>query len=277
MILYNMSLFKENDEALLNALRNQLDSNSESESENSVQGNEATHSKDIDSTQTEQEVNSKPDIVEFDDDDSDLEVIVDLTADPDEEYIEDKPQDNTFSSSMIAVDDEEPTAPESEEYDFTLNFRLDGTDFQRIVTSNKTPLREALKSVIEKLEAEGKGLMIYSEDIALPLDQSPESLNLRPGTILNALSSSSAHIPPNNTDDFITIKVQDGNRKHGIQSFKINPKEPISSFKQLYAKEMGLHSTQKITLLFDGDPIGDDSTPEDVELEDDCIVDVIVN
>lgn len=271
-----MSLFKDNDEALLNALRNQFDNDSDSEEENNVQVDEATNFEDINSTQTEQEVHSKPDIVEFADDGPDLEDIIDLTADPDEEYIEEKPQDNTLSLSMITVDEEQPTAPESEEYDFTLNFRLDGTDFQRIVTSNKTPLRDAMKSVIEKLAAEGKGLMIYSEDIALPLDQSPESLNLRPGTILNALSALTAHIPSCETGEFITIKVQDGNRKHGVHSFRINPKEPIVKLKHLYAKELGLDSTQKITLLFDGDPVGDDSTPEDVELEDDCVVDVIV-
>lgn len=291
-----MSLFKEQDDLLFNALQDQFndeDSNDSSDQENTTfeSPDNTAVSPESDGLKVEK---TNSDTHVLDKQDEDQNAIIDLTQELDAN--KDQDQDTISDTNVITISDDEqstqptieqsiltvnesfqiPDTPEqSIDYEFTLNIRLDGTGFQQITTTYKTPLKVALKSIIDQLKQEGKGFVIFLEDNELSLNQSAESLNLRPGIILNALSLS--EIPPEvcDTSQFITVKLQDGNRKHTVE-FSINPKEPLLKLKQLYANQFGLESTENITLYFDGDAVGDESTPEDVELEDDCVVDVMV-
>lgn len=163
-----------------------------------------------------------------------------------------------------------------DDYDFNLKLTLAGC-YKQFKTTYKTKLRVALDSLISEVKAQGKNLTLCMNNETVSLEETPYSLSLTSATILKAIeiqcpSAKSSVCDPN----IINIKLQDGNRKH-TREFKINKHEPIVTLKELYAKEFNIDSTSRIKLMFDGDMVEDSDLPVDLEIEDDCVLDVMVN
>lgn len=160
-----------------------------------------------------------------------------------------------------------------DDLEFNLKLNLAGT-YKKFSTTYKTKLRDCLKEFIEELKSKGKDLVVMFKNEEVTLDQSPYSLKLRPASMLTAIEVNSVKTFTPNPNE-ITIKLQDGNRKH-TKEFRIIKDEPMAKLRQKYAQEFKLNPA-KIKFLFDGDLVGDDSTPEELEIEDDCVVDVMVS
>lgn len=159
---------------------------------------------------------------------------------------------------------------------FSLKLSLSGT-FKQFRTTYKACLSDILKDLINDLQSQGKELIITYKCKTVELGESPHSLNLSSGDILDAIEVSNKSIAANpvNSPDEITVKVQDGNRKH-TKEFRIFKNRPIVHLKQRYRKEFNLPDDEPIKLMFDGDLLDDESTPEELDIEDDCIIDVMV-
>lgn len=181
--------------------------------------------------------------------------------------------------SIILDNDLKPAemSQDLEDRNFTLKLSLSGA-YKQFRTTYKTRLCDTLRDLVNELQSQGKDLIITYDYKTLELNESPHSLNLSSGVILEAIevvSGESASSRMSNPDE-ITIKVQDGNRKHTKQ-FRINKKEPICHLKEKYREEFKLSDTNTIKLTFDGDLLDDESTPEELDIEDDCIIDVMVH
>lgn len=75
--------------------------------------------------------------------------------------------------------------------------------------------------------------------------------------------------------DIITLKLQDGNRKH-LKEFQISKYQSLKRLKELYAKAFDIDLT-RMKLRFDGDPVEDEDTPESLDIEDGCVIDVMIS
>lgn len=187
-------------------------------------------------------------------------------------YLESYPEIETDSNQKLADLSQDP-----EDRNFALKLTLCGT-FKQFRATYKTRLSDILKDLIEELRSQGKELIVTYEYRAVELTESPHSLNLSSGDKLDAIEvpyKSVASKPVNNPDE-ITVKVQDGNRKH-TKEFRILKNKPIVDLKQQYRKEFNLSDNETIKLMFDGDILDDESTPEELEIEDDCIIDAMVH
>lgn len=172
-----------------------------------------------------------------------------------------------------------------EDYEYNLKLYLYG-DFKQFKTTWRTKLSVALKDVLSDLAKSGKSLVVTKRDGVAPLslDGTPYSLNLNSGTILKAIPVG----PPQHTSktssgttkqpldpNVITLKLQDGQRKH-LKEFQIAKQAPLSLLKEKYAKEFNI-DLNRMTLRFDGDTVDDQDTPDSLDIEDECVIDVIVS
>lgn len=173
-----------------------------------------------------------------------------------------------------------PVNMSQDDFEFKLKLIISGT-YRQFQTTYKTPLHESLREVIDELRAANKKLIITSETSSIDLDATPSSLKLTPGSILKAIEVASnlgtSRLSPQTTLDpnEITVKLQDGNRRH-MKEFRTNIHEPLVKLKQAYARDLKIESLESIKLFFDGDPVDDEMTPEDLDMEDENVIDVII-
>ena len=179
----------------------------------------------------------------------------------------------------------DPDGSSIEDEDFRLKIYISG-EFTQIDMTYKTKLSTALDKHIADLGKKGKTLAltdrVSGKDISI--DESPHSLNLRPCSLLSAIevsSSSVSHAQVKKVEDIseedvdaIMVKLQDGHRKH-LKEYKINKHHPIVRLKEMWSKDYQLDASS-ITLYFDGDPMSDDATPEDCDIDDGCVIDVMI-
>lgn len=200
--------------------------------------------------------------------------IIDLSSDDD--IVEETP---TKSNQILTQN----TSLEDRKY--ILKLTIAGC-YKQYNTTYRASLANALESLLDDLAQKDRKLKLFHNDKEVSLSMSPMVLDLRPGTILRAIDvpltgdpvESEREEEINMDSDFtdaLTIKLQDGNRKH-TKDFKILPNEPLSKLKIDYAREFNLNSASSIKLFFDGDEIEDESTAEDVELEDGYAIDVVI-
>lgn len=171
-----------------------------------------------------------------------------------------------------------------EDYEFKLKIFQYGT-YVQYKTTWKTKLKDALKVLIDDLAKSGRCLLLTRSEETQPLslDETPQSLNFHSGTILHAIAVSECsttdtktNLPQKSTHDpnILTLKLQDGQRKH-LKEFQIGKSEPLRILKEKYAKEFN-HDLDRMKLCFDGDPVRDQDTPEELDIDDDCVLDVLI-
>lgn len=325
-----MSIFKEKDDYITNALKNQFDYDSDEDESDDGDGKiseinntntstkEAEHESECHDVTSSDKVVKKPKLAIQDcislsnDDDSDDDCIVI----DDKEIAESDRQNNHFytsldSSTYITLDEgackkvpdgnhkQDATGDQSEsigtilppqvnesqeDYDFTLHLNITGTH-RKFQTTYNTPLCDALRDVLNELEACNKTLIITSKtSSSISFDATPKSLNLQPGSILEAIEvasslgtskvSSSTVNPPN--PDEIRVKMQDGNLRHQ-RELKTSINDPLIKLKEAYAKDLNIESIENIKLYFDGDRIADEMTPGELGMEDGDAIDVVIS
>lgn len=162
-----------------------------------------------------------------------------------------------------------------EDYEFNLKIRISGM-FKQFPTTYKTKLSQALKTINSELGRRGKTLIVISRDgDQIPLDESPQSLGLTPGSILDAFEATDTTTEVLTIDaDDITVKLQDGHRKH-LKEYTCDKSEPVLELKKQYAKDFDI-DIASMKLSFDGDIIDDNATLEELDIDDGCVIDVIV-
>ena len=72
----------------------------------------------------------------------------------------------------------------------------------------------------------------------------------------------------------LKLKLQDGHRKH-LKEYEISKFARIINLKKMYADDFGI-DLNSMKLWFDGDPVEDDDTPESLDIEDGCVLDVMI-
>uniref|UniRef100_A0A6G1SFA2 Small ubiquitin-related modifier 2-A n=1 Tax=Aceria tosichella TaxID=561515 RepID=A0A6G1SFA2_9ACAR len=244
-------------------------------------------------------------VVTLDDSSSDSRdtVLLDDSSDDDDRIIDNSNPQNNSSNIFIQEEksqksnDRVPSNDDSvqinnsvqneasfEDYDYNLKLMRHG-NFEQYKTTWRTKLSVALKDLIEDLAKSGKSIILTKRDGTEPvsLDGTPHSLNLDSGTILNAIVIYQSQQPhhsgstsrPVHDPNVITLKLQDGQRKH-LKEFKIAKQEPLSILKEKYAQEFNI-DLNRMKLCFDGDPVDDQDTPDSLDIEDECVIDVIVS
>lgn len=189
----------------------------------------------------------------------------------------------TPSTPIMTTPKSNPSRFSIEEEEFNLKLMISGR-FTSIETTYNTKLGVALKSLILDLERRGRMIVITgSDDQPISLDETPKSLSLESGSLLNAIE---AKIPtpfcatkPTVVEevinpDMLKLKLQDGHRKH-VKEYTINKCDPVLKLKELWSKEYDL-DVASIRLCFDGDMLSDEATPEDSDIEDGCVIDVMI-
>lgn len=172
---------------------------------------------------------------------------------------------------------------DQDDYEFKLKITLAGS-YRQYTTTYKTKLIDALKSLLDELNENDECLIIQSPlGQTISLMETPYSLNLSPGDILKAIEipiNNNARSKGDNCDtsynpNEILLKLQDGNRKN-TKEFRILKNAPMQRLKERYAKEFNLSSIEHIKFSFDGDVVEDQSTAEELDIEDDCVIDVMI-
>lgn len=163
---------------------------------------------------------------------------------------------------------------DQDDYDFNLKLTLNGV-YKQFRTTYGTKLSDALKDLLHETRSQGRELVITSQFESVSLDETPRTLKLTPGDILKAIEVTNHPSSSGNNPNLITVKLQDGHRKH-TKEFRILKNQPTLELKKSYAKEFNLDNIDKIRLMFDGDVMDDNSTADDLEIEDDCVIDVVV-
>lgn len=110
-----------------------------------------------------------------------------------------------------------------------------------------------------------------------PLTPPPplESLVVEEDIINISSSEDEAQEPDNNADSSnLKLKLQDGHRKH-LKEYEISKFARIINLKKMYADDFGI-DLNSMKLWFDGDPVDDDETPESLDIEDGCVLDVMI-
>lgn len=294
-----MSMFKDKDAHLTNTF-NQLISDSEDDQSEEEVGkskldNTTTSDKDYANESECYDVTSSDKAVKKPKLGSEGEECITLTNDADsneeciiidDNDIADKKQDSLEDQLNSTSDSITPNISHSQEdFDFTLHVNLTGTHRQFETTYN-TPICDTLRDVLKELKSSNKTLIVTfrNSNISIPLDATPRALNLKQGTILDAIEVSSSLGPSkiSSTDtsspdpDEIKVKLQDGNLRHQ-REFRTNIHDPLIKLKEAYAKDLNIDPAENIKLYFDGDPIEDEMTPEELGMEDGDAIDVRIS
>lgn len=177
----------------------------------------------------------------------------------------------------------------SQDYDdrqYKIRFRHFG-NYSTVATTYKTKLSVAFGDVLNKLQAKGRTLVFGKtpKGQKITFDDSPYSLGLAPGDILDAIEIAiDAEYTPqatktnvtHTTDDPNSLKatLQDGNRKN-TKELRIMKDQRFLELKENYAKLVNVDA-DRISFSFDGELIDDDSTPNDLDIDDEFVIDVVV-
>jgi len=182
---------------------------------------------------------------------------------------------DTFESSFDQNSDFKPSniSFDLDDRDFNLKIILAG-NLKQYRTTYRTKLCDCLQELLMELKSHGKTLVVTFHQAEVSLSGSPCSLKMGSGDILNAIEVPCQPSMDVNVNE-ITVKLQDGNKKH-TKEFKIDKHKPLLELKKLYAKQFNLESIDNIKLLFDGDIADDESTADELEIEDGCVLDVKV-
>lgn len=211
-----------------------------------------------------------------------------VTIDDDETVI--------YSNNVIEIlssDDEEPTTShdkfnstlESEptpirdlsQREINLKLTIGGKYYQYESTYQQT-FAKTFEPIINDLKRQNKCLILTVEDKHISLQDSPQSVNLHAGSIIKGFDVAEKNEDPvaqPRSSNEVLLKIQDGNRKHTRQ-YLIQKTEAMSKLKELYGKDIGIEDIGQIRLCFDGDIVDDDQTPEELDMEDDCVVDALI-
>lgn len=174
-----------------------------------------------------------------------------------------------------------------DDYEFNLKVIVAG-QYKQYSTTYQTKLSIALEDLITELKTKGKSLVVTAKDYKpYSLDETPQSLNLTPGTLLHAIEVTSlCTTGPAGTraavideqdvvdPDVIKVKLQDGHRRH-MKEYNINKNDPVVKLKEAWSKEYNIN-VESIRLCFDGDVLSDDAKPEEFEIEEGCVIDVML-
>lgn len=197
-------------------------------------------------------------------------------------------------SSQLTNNEDEASADTSffEDYNFNLKLNRCGR-YERYTMMYKSKICDTLKDLIDELARSNKSLVLTRDGESVPLDSSPHSLALTPGEVLDAIEvqpdrlntspdlvtepihmgDKTSSTQQNGDPNKITLKLQDGNRKHS-KEILVALDEPLSRLKQEYAVEFGL-DLATVKLSFDGDIVGDQDTASSLDMEDGCVLDVL--
>jgi len=296
-----MSLYKKKEDDLASAFTHLVDDSSSDES--TVEVSEDQH--------PEEEVKSEPvavtpvprpceannrvvDISDDNDDESDCIILEDEVSQVDpiyrlstrrKEYFRNATRKKRAPPIITPINQSGGDTSFNDDYEFNLKITLAGS-YRQFRTTYRTKLQDSLQDLIDELKFRGKTLWLTFEDDdkLISLEESPHSLNLTPGTILNAIEISPEKMSSENKSkpivvddvdpDTIKVKLQDGHRKH-IKEFTINKDDPIVRLKEFWSQEYGI-DISLIKLCFDGDVLANNTTPEEADIDDGCVLDVLV-
>lgn len=209
-------------------------------------------------------LSNEPQLIELDDDDSDTQVC--------------GLNNEVLNTSVnTSINSKEPTIPfqDVEDYDYNLKLILAG-NYRSFRTTYRTKLRLALADLINDLASQGKELLLMFGENKISLDESPASLDLASGTFLKAIMiTNPAVAPTQRAENGVTVKLQDGHRKH-TKEFVIEKNLPMLELKKKYLNAFNLDMNTKVRLMFDGDIVDDEATAEELDIEDDCVIDVLL-
>lgn len=199
--------------------------------------------------------------------------VIDTITIDDEDSGDDKNCD-IFNSSATSLEYTSSIQPinYSDDTEFTIKYYLDGK-LLRIKSTFQTPLSVPFSEHMKECQRlEGVFIVRADEDI-IDINKSPKSLNLKASTILDAsyiYDRKKLRAQPGQ----IKLKLQDGNRKNTQMMFAYKDK-PLGQLKAVYA-DMQKLDVSHIRFMFDGDPLNDEMTPEEYDIEEDCVIDVFV-
>ncbi|XP_072106145.1 NFATC2-interacting protein-like, partial [Mobula birostris] len=156
----------------------------------------------------------------------------------------------------------------------TLKLRCQGL-VHRIPIRVSDPFRKAVQMLARQLHMDPGHLLLLQNDLELPLEQTPESRNLSVADILDChvMSETPSYGAENHTD---TIQLQvRGQEKDSLQAITIGKGEVLRSLMTVYKERMGLQRC-RVCFLFDGAELSENSTPRDLDMEPDDVIDARV-
>lgn len=300
-----MSIFKEKDDDFKKILKSHLnldDDSSESEHDEAISQSPKTSNQDEEALEHENNrlvpspnKRTKIEIKSLDNAEKEVELIscspndeiVDCTGEDDEVITIDSDEDDVKETSLyktqeLATQEEyssiDLNVTDTDDY-FNLKMTIAG-QYKQFKTTYNTPLFETLQELLADLKNQNKSLVLTLRDVPIDLSQSPKSIGLDVGTILRGTpvlgATEDAPSVPMETSldpDEITLKVQDGNLRH-TKEFRIKKDAQFISLKENYARQFNIEDTEKLTLMFDGDEIADNETPESLDIEDGFMIDI---
>lgn len=279
-----MSLFKEKDDFITQALKQQFGQESESSDSEAELGEQSTNAEvspnkrlkldqsagsPLKETGPPQE-ESKVEYVCLEDS-SNSNQIIEISSSDDEDTVE--AQNISIGSNCVSSAPEANISIDGGDNEFNLKLIIAGS-YQQFPTTYKTKLCQALKCLLDDLRQKGRSLVITHQSEEISLEETPQSLKLTPGIILKAIEVTDTE-GTNVNPDAIRLTLQDGNKRH-TKEFSVIKTDPFSKLKQSYMEEFKLDQTQRVKFLFDGDIVDDESTPEELEVEDGCVIDVMI-
>lgn len=221
-------------------------------------------------------ISSDDDTIDADDDDNiEIQEIL-MSSHKSRQSITEQPSSSSLNVSILG---DEP---------MELKVMIAG-DYKRFPTTYGAPLYDAFRSYIQELREHSKTLIISLHGRQLPLDQSAMDLEINQATILHGIEVSKNMMKDvggvargnetkeelaNEDPNLITVKLQDGHRRN-TKEIRIGKTDQLIELKKKYAELLNIKDLASFKLKFDGDPVDESETPEDLDLEGDEAFDVI--
>lgn len=269
-----MSYFKEKDDYLTKAFQEQFNKDSDEESDQDDPRSESKiprveqFQEANETLSQKKQIDNNPPLTTIEDGPD----IIDISSGDDDDDTQKNDSITQESNSSLS----QPKINTSVELDRPFNVLLTmAGDFKRFPTTYETPLHVGLKTLLDELQCSNKSLVLTMDGNQIQLSESPRSLGLKVGSILNAVTINNELIKDQPDPNQLSIKVQDGNRKN-TKTFQISRNKPLIELKKLYAEMFKIDDLELIKFFFDGDNVEDDTTAEDLDLEGGETFDVIV-
>ncbi|XP_059810110.1 NFATC2-interacting protein isoform X2 [Hypanus sabinus] len=149
----------------------------------------------------------------------------------------------------------------------SLKLRCQGL-VHRIPIRVSDPFRKAVHVLANKLQMDPGHLLLLQNDLEVPLEQTPETWNLSVADILDC------HVMSDSQTDTIRLQVR-GREKDSLQTITIGKGEVLRSLMTVYKERTGLQR-HRVCFLFDGAELSENSTPRDLDMEPDDVIDAQV-
>ncbi|XP_040297087.1 NFATC2-interacting protein isoform X2 [Bufo bufo] len=153
--------------------------------------------------------------------------------------------------------------------ELTIKVRRRGKIFRINIRPTDT-LQRLVESVASRLEVASSQVLLLHGDEELDIKETPQSLNLTVADIIDCVvHSASREEGSDQANGKICLKVQ-GKDKQSHLSVAIGMNEPLQSLMDQYKDAMGL--SKKVCFMFEGQKLKGRSTPADLGLESDDII-----